>query len=302
MTDYGHELLLGTQLNPPGDRAIDVIELARITEQVGLDMVSIADHPYWPETLDAVALLSVIVNETERVRVFANLFNLPLRPPPVLARTAVTLDIISGGRFELGLAPGAQQLWAGITAEGGPLRDAGESIDALVEAVELIRTLWTPGDDVSFEGKHYRLDGAKRGPAPVHDMEIWLGAYQPRLLRTLGRIGDGWIPSSPSFPPTAFRAANDLIDAAAIAAGRAPAAVRRLYNIGGEFNAIGTGFLQGPPAMWVEQLAELTLTEGVSAYLLYRVESEDIVRRFAAEVAPALRELLAAERKPTAQE
>jgi hypothetical protein len=70
-------------------------------------------------------------------------------------------------------------------------------------------------------------------------------------------------------------------DAAAIDAGRSPDAVRRIYNIGGEFSRNGKGFLQGPPAVWVEQLTELTLVHGVSGYILCRVESGDIVRRFA---------------------
>ena len=64
-------------------------------------------------------------------------------------------------------------------------------------------------------------------------------------------------------------------------AGRSPDAVRRIYNIGGEFSRNGKGFLQGPPAVWVEQLTELTLVHGVSGYILCRVESGDIVRRFA---------------------
>ena len=123
--------------------------------------------------------------------------------------------------------------------------------------------------------------GAKPGPVPAHDMNMWLGAYQPRMLGLVGRVADGWIPSSPYLPPELLAAANRIIDAAAIDAGRSPDAVRRIYNIGGEFSRNGKGFLQGPPAVWVEQLTELTLVHGVSGYILCRVESGDIVRRFA---------------------
>jgi alkanesulfonate monooxygenase SsuD/methylene tetrahydromethanopterin reductase-like flavin-dependent oxidoreductase (luciferase family) len=226
------------------------------------------------------------------LRVAPNLANLPRRPPTTLARTAATLDIASGGRFELGVAPGSQQLWDSILAEGA----AGESIDALDEAVRIIRALWTPGADVRFEGRHYRLEGAKPGPFPVHNMSIWLGAYQPRLLRLIGRAADDWVPSSPHFPPERFPAANEIVDEASAGAGRSPDAVQRLYNIAGDFAGTGSGFLQGPPKVWAEQLAELTLTQGVSTYILYRVESADVIRRFAAEVAPAVRELVGAER------
>ena len=149
--------------------------LAVLAEQAGLDAVSLADHPYWPERLDTFALLAVIAARTDRVRVFPNLANLPLRPPAMLARTAATLDVLSGGRFELGIGSGAQQMWDAIVAEGGPRRDAGESIDALGEAVQVIRALWTTGPDASFNGKHYRIAGAKPGPAPAHDIEHLAG-------------------------------------------------------------------------------------------------------------------------------
>jgi hypothetical protein len=127
-------------------------------------------------------------------------------------------------------------------------------------------------------------------------MDIWLGAYQPRMLGLVGRVADGWIPSSPGLPPEQFAAANQIIDAAAVDAGRSPAAVRRIYNVDGEFNGTGDGFLQGSPAVWIEHLSELTLVHGVSGYILYRVESDDVIKRFADEVATAVRSAVSAER------
>jgi alkanesulfonate monooxygenase SsuD/methylene tetrahydromethanopterin reductase-like flavin-dependent oxidoreductase (luciferase family) len=291
MVDYGHDLLFGTFLQPSPDAAQ---QLALLTEQVGLDLVSVSDHPYWPHMLDAWTTMSYIAARTERVRVVANVANLPLRPPTQLAVAAASLDALSGGRFELGLGAGA--LWDAIAARGGPRHSPGESVAAVEEAVQVIRALWTPGDAVRFEGRHYRLDGVEPGPFPVHDSGIWIGAYQPRMLRLTGRLADGWLPSSPFLPPEQLQGANLLIDEAAIAAGRSPLAVRRLYNIAGEFKANGTDFLQGPPKVWVDQLTELTLTQGISGYILYLVESADHIRRFAAEVAPAVRENVAAER------
>ena len=120
MPDYGHDLMFGAMLEP--ERAADAVALAVLAEQVGLDAVSLADHPYWPERLDTFALLAYIAARTDRVRVFPNLANLPLRPPAMLARTAATLDVLSDGRFELGIGSGAQQMWDAIVAEGGPLR------------------------------------------------------------------------------------------------------------------------------------------------------------------------------------
>jgi alkanesulfonate monooxygenase SsuD/methylene tetrahydromethanopterin reductase-like flavin-dependent oxidoreductase (luciferase family) len=294
VTDYGHELMFGAMLEPA--RASDAVALAVLAEEAGLDAVSLADHPYWPERLDTFALLATIANKTSRVRVFPNLANLPLRPPATLARTAATLDILSGGRFELGIGSGAQQMWDFIVAEGGPRRGAGESIDALEEAVQIIRALWTTGPEVWFEGKHYQIAGATAGPAPAHDIDIWLGAYQPRMLRLVGRVADGWVPSSPFLRPEQLAAANRIIDGAAVKAGRSPAEVRRIYNIGGDFASTAGGFLQGPPRVWIDQLTELTLVHGVSGYILYRVESGNVIRRFVDEVVPAVRSAVSLER------
>jgi alkanesulfonate monooxygenase SsuD/methylene tetrahydromethanopterin reductase-like flavin-dependent oxidoreductase (luciferase family) len=297
MPDYGHDLMFGALLEPPTGRPKDVLGLAELMEQVGLDVVSLSDHPYWPQRLDTMALLAAIVARTTRVTVVSNLANLPLRPPTTLARTAATLDILSNGRFELGIGTGAQQMWDSIVADGGARRAAGESVAALDEAVTIIRTLWTSQTDVSFTGDHYVLNGTAPGPSPVHEMGIWVGAYQPRLLSLVGRVADAWVPSSPFLPPEQLPAANQVIDDATVAAGRSPRDVRRVYNIAGEFSGSGNGFLTGLPATWVEQLAECALLHGISGFLLYRAESVDVIRRFAEEVAPAVREIVAAERQ-----
>src|SRR3954453_22765349 len=107
MPDYGHELLFGTVLTPVANEAGQVLELARLTEEVGLDLVSVPDHPYQPSYLDALTLLSVIAARTRRGRVFADVPPLPVRPPAALARSTASLDILSAGRVELGLGAGA---------------------------------------------------------------------------------------------------------------------------------------------------------------------------------------------------
>lgn len=298
MTDYGHDLVFGAMLEAPERRPLDVLELAEVCEGAGLDVVSLADHPYWTERLDTFTLLTAIASRTSKVRLLVNLANLPLRPPAMLARVAVTIDLLSGGRFELGIGTGNRMLWDSIVAEGGPRRGAGESVDALDEAVQVIRGLWTPGEEVRFVGKHYGLEGAKPSPAAAHDIGIWLGAYRPRMLRLTGRVADGWLPSSLGLPTERLPAANAIIDRAAVEAGRSPREIRRGYNIEGDF-AARCGFLKGPPAVWAEQLTELTLTEGISTYLLFRIGSPDVIRRFAAEVIPAVREAVHAERSKT---
>ncbi len=287
MTDYGHDLLFGTFITPRADDPDRVVALAQLTEQAGLDLVTVQDHPYQPRFLDAWTLLSVIAARTGRVTVAPNVANLPLRPPSVLARSAASLDLLSGGRVELGLGAGA--FWEAIAANGGPHRTPGEAVDALAEAIEVIRTLWrTEGGGARLDGKHYGLHGAKRGPAPAHDIGIWLGAIKPRMLRLTGRAADGWWVSSGYTGPDQLPAMNAQIDAAAEKAGRSPAAVRRLYNLSGTFDAAGNGFLQGPERRWVEQLVDLTVTHGISGFILAS-DSPDDIRRFA-DVAAEVRE------------
>lgn len=293
--DYGHELTFGTFLTPAVDDPDRVIALAQLTEQVGLDLVTVQDHPYQPRLLDAWTLLSVIASHTERVSVSTNVANLPLRHPIVLARSVATLDRITGGRVELGL--GAGGFLEAVAANAGPQLTAGESIAALEEAIAIIREVWSPtGGGIRLAGKHYTVAGAKRGPAPAHDVQIWLGAYKPRMLALTGRLADGWLPSSGYLPPEDLPALNKLIDEAAVEAGRDPSAVRRLYNISGDFNGRG-GFLKGPEAQWIDQLTELTLTEGVSTYILASDTPEDI-HRFA-EVALAVQDAVTTARTTT---
>src|SRR6201996_213256 len=293
MPDYGHDLLFGVFVPPLAQQANEVLALARRADEAGLDMVSAQDHPYNPQFLDTWTLLTSIAAVTSRVRVFPNVANLPLRPPAMLAREVATLDILSGGRAELGLGAGA--FWDAIEAMGGPRRSAGESVAALREAIGVIRALWTPGRGARLTGDHYSLRGAKPGPFPVHDVGIWVGSYKERMLRLTGELADGWLPSSPYAPPEQLAGMNATIDDAAAGAGRSPRDVRRLYNIAGSFTGSGSEFLQGPPKAWAEQLTGLALDEGISGFVLM-VNDTQTIDVFAAEVMPAVRELVAAER------
>ena len=280
MPDYGHELRFGVFITPAADQASAALELAQLADAVGLDLVTFQDHPYQARFLDTWTLLSVVAARTSNVRVAPNVANLPLRPPVVLARSVASLDLISGGRVELGL--GAGTFWDAIAAVGGPRRTARESVDALAEAIDVIRAVWsTDGSPVRHEGEHYRVVGAHPGPPPAHDVEIWLGAYKPRMLALTGAEADGWLPSLGYIELDELAAANARIDDAAANAGRRAADVRRLLNLNEPFDA--------------ERLAELTLTTGMSTYIL-SVSSGDEIRRFAEEVAPAARELVESER------
>jgi alkanesulfonate monooxygenase SsuD/methylene tetrahydromethanopterin reductase-like flavin-dependent oxidoreductase (luciferase family) len=90
-------------------------------EAAGFDFVSIQDHPYVPEFLDTFALIGTLLGETSRLRFFTDVANLPLRPAQMLAKTSASLDLLSGGRFELGI--GAGRAWPQIAGLGGPQRN-----------------------------------------------------------------------------------------------------------------------------------------------------------------------------------
>jgi alkanesulfonate monooxygenase SsuD/methylene tetrahydromethanopterin reductase-like flavin-dependent oxidoreductase (luciferase family) len=284
--DYGHELEFGVFITPSSQQPEDVVELAVTADRAGLDLVTFQDHPYQPAFLDTWTLLSYVAARTERVHLTGNVLNLPLRQPAVLARAVASLDLLSGGRAELGI--GAGGFWDAIEAMGGRRLTPGEAVDALAEAIEVMRLLWdtqTRGGS-RFDGKYYQVNGAKRGPAPVHAPGVWVGAYKPRMLRLTGRLADGWLPSEPYLRPGQLAEGNAIIDAAAAEAGRDPAAIRRLLNLGPDQTTSA------------DRLAELALTDGIGTFIVM-ADDPLAIQRYAAEVAPAVRELVAAARGGT---
>ncbi len=290
MTDYGLELEFGLFLSPDASRAADTWELAQLADVLGIDLVTVQDHPYQARHLDAWTLLATIAARTSAVRVALNVANLPLRPPVVLAGSVASLDILSGGRAELGLGAGA--MWEAIAAAGGPRRTPGESVEALEEAIAVIRGVWGGSGNrtVDLAGTHYPVKGLHAGPRPVHDVGIWIGAYGPRMLRLTGRLGDGWLPSLGYVEPGDLPRLNGIIDEAADRAGRPPTAVRRMLNVFGAHE-----ILRGGSAERAERLASLALADGIATFVLGS-DDPDEIRRFALEVAPAVREQVDAER------
>src|SRR4051794_18921104 len=290
----------GISLVPATEGLGRIRELVQVADEADLDVVGIQDHPYQHHFLDTWSLIPALLTEAKRISFFTDVANLPLRPPAVMAKAAASLDVLSGGRFELGLgAGGLRDIIAGF---GGPRRTPGESVEALDEAIDVIRLLWSSERSVSFEGQHYRLDDARPGPQPAHPIGIWVGAFKPRMLRLVGRKADGWLPSLGVLTRDELRAGNELVDTAAEKAGREPRSIRRLINVQGLIgdrsppprSSLPVGYLAGeplagPPEWWVETLAGF-VDDGFDTLVFWPVETAaDQVELLASEVLPGVR-------------
>src|SRR5258707_10411466 len=168
-------LEFGISIVPYTDSLERSRELARVADEGGLALVGIQDHPYQRHFFDTWSLIPTLLAETKRISFFTDVANLPLRPPAVMAKAAASLDVLSGGRFELGL--GAGGIPDVIANFGGPRRTPGEAVEALDEAIDVIRLLWAGERSVSFEGKYYRLHDARPRPRPAPPIAIWFGAF-----------------------------------------------------------------------------------------------------------------------------
>jgi len=275
--DYGQPVRFGVFLTPDASQPGQLLELAALADELGFDLIGVQDHPYQRRFLDTWTLLTAIAMRTKTVQVFPDVANLPLRPPAVLAKAAASLDLLSAGRFELGL--GAGGAWDAIKAIGGPVRTPGESVAALEEAIQVIRLMWSGERNVRFDGRFYQLAGVQTGPKPLHPIGIWLGAYKPRMLSLVGRAADGWVPSLGYVQPADLLEGNRRIDEAAAAAGRDPRAIRRLLNAGADVP--------------VELFTSLTVEQGMDTYVIGGIEDPEALRWFASEVVPAVREAVA---------
>lgn len=279
------EIRLGIFAVPDATDPDATLEQIRAADRSGLDFVAVQDHPYQWRFFDTWTLLAYAAGRTDRVRFLPDVLNLPLRLPSVIAKSAASLDLLSGGRVELGVGAGA--FWDGVEAMGGPRRTPKESVDALEEAMAILKAFWSGERSVTVDGEHYRVKGAHPGPAPAHRIGIWVGAYGPRMLRLTGRLADGWLPSLGGhyLKPEDVADRQETIDEAARDAGRDPGEIERAVNV---------MTLDGEPDSWPDQLARIASDLHFSTILVGVPAEEPIsfVRRLGEEIAPRVRELV----------
>ncbi|HET9420215.1 MAG TPA: TIGR03557 family F420-dependent LLM class oxidoreductase, partial [Nocardioides sp.] len=193
MTNFGYTLM--TEQSGPRE----LVNYAVAGEQAGFDFEVMSDH-YSPWLTEqghspyAWSVLGAVAHATERVGLMTYITCPSMRyHPAVVAQKAATVALLSDGRFSLGLGSG-ENLNEHTIGRGWPAIETRHEM--LAEAIEIIRALWNvDGGPVEHRGTHYRIAGAQPGPAPAHDIGIWLGAYKPRMLRLTGAKADGWVPS-----------------------------------------------------------------------------------------------------------
>jgi alkanesulfonate monooxygenase SsuD/methylene tetrahydromethanopterin reductase-like flavin-dependent oxidoreductase (luciferase family) len=291
MSNDSRAVKFGYFLIPNADSPL--LSNAQEVERRGLDYVAVQDHPYQRRFVDTWTLLSMIAATTSRIGLFPDVANLPLRPPAVMAKAAASIDVLSGGRFELGL--GAGSFWDAIESYGGPRRSPGAALEALAEAIEVIRKVWSGERNLRFDGQQYRLHGAHSGPVPAHPIGIWLGVLGPRALKLAARVADGWVPSFRGDLNKVARMTRQL-DEAALEAGRDPASLRRILNVNGVItDGESRGMLQGPVDQWTDELTNLATTYRFDTFIFWG-DGDNQLARFAEEVVPAVRAQVSAER------
>lgn len=285
-------VLFGANIDPVVSPVEAPVRQALLAERLGLDLLTVQDHPYQPAFHDTWTLVTALATVTGDITVVPTVAPLPLRPPAILAKAAASLDVLTGGRVQLGLGTGA--FWDAIAALGGPRRTPKEAVDALEDALDVIRAMWSGQRSVRTEGAYYRLDGVHPGPRPSESLGVWLGAYGPRMLGITGAKADGWLPSYAYLGLDRLGAAARRIDDAARDAGRDPLRIRKVYNIAGAITDDVTGDFAGPVQMWVDRLVALVEEVGMNGFVLW--PTQDFSRQislFATEVVPGVRAALA---------
>lgn len=160
------------------------------------------DGPYTYRTQfhDPFVLFSYMAAVTEKLEFVTGILILPQRETAVVARQAASLELLSGGRFRLGVGTGWNK--TEYIALNQDFHTRGKRLD---EQVALLRRLWTE-ELITYEGRWHTLPDMGLNPRPTKPIPIWFGGYVDAVLRRIARTGDGWLPGH----ATAEQAKDDL--------------------------------------------------------------------------------------------
>lgn len=200
-------------------------------ETLGFDSLWQADHYQRPSVpdlpfLEGWTLLAAMATKTERVRIGVLVTSNTFRHPALVAKQAVTVDHISGGRLELGMGTGWWE--PEHRAYGVEFPEPKELVDRFAEAIALIDALLRD-DPATYDGQHYHLRDAQFRPRPINGtIPLTMGAHGPRMLRLAARYADRWNSHGTA---DELRERNTRLDEACAALGRDPREITRsLYG------------------------------------------------------------------------
>ena len=291
MTDYGHTLTFGISVDPSSRGLDEAFALARRADELGLDLLAVQDHAYQPGHVDTWTLLTYLSAATRHISVMTDVADLQLRPPAMLAKAAATLAVLNGGRVQLGVGGGPfPEAIAGMGADAL----AGNAMVRYAEAsVDILRQALRGGPVRAGNERHSVAYVA--GPAPATPPQVWVGAQKPRMLAMVGRRAEGWIsPLNIYVPPDKVPDKQRVIDEAAIAAGRDPAEIRRIYNVIGTIGRGPRQGLVGDVDAWVDFLTRAVVELGFDTFVFWPVtEAANQLELFATRIVPAVRERVA---------
>ncbi len=272
----------------------DVLSLARSAEELGFDSVWASEHvfntsyvydrignrPYY----EPLAILGYVAATTSRVLLGTSVLVIPYHNPIKLAKTAATLDVMSGGRLVLGIGVGVIE--QEMEAMGVPFAERGAFTD---EAIAVMKELWSQ-EDPSFQGRFSSFSGMKFSPKPVQQPTIPLviGGTSRAAIRRAARAGNGWHPTA--MPPEELSQAMRYLQERTSAAGRDPSEVPVSISIPMGEGREGRFSLGNDPAE-IEQKARAFQEMGVRRIVV------SPNTRNAAEMLPAM-EMLAREVMP----
>jgi probable F420-dependent oxidoreductase len=225
----------------------ETVAIARRVEELGFDSVWVSDHfffdlsryggpPRRVYALEPITTLSSIAVATQRVRLGTLVLCEAFRLPPLLAKMATTLDVISGGRLELGLGAGWNE--EEYRENSFTFPPTAERIARLRETVDIVGGMLA-SDRFSYEGHYYRVEDAPNDPRPVQQPRppVWVGGKGgPKILRLIAEAADGWN-TVWRWTPEAYAERARALDAACERAGRDPATVRRSLGL---FTVVGS--------------------------------------------------------------
>jgi len=301
---------LGVHIGQQNLSMDELREVWRRADAAGADWISVWDHLYEAppaggtiDHFEAVACLGALAAETTNARLGCLVFFVGYRNPGLLAKAAVTIDHISGGRFELGIGAGWHEGEA--AAYGYDFPAVGRRLDMLDEAAGLLTSYFT-NDRTTHDGTYFRASDASMLPRPVRGrMPIWIGGVgEKRTLRMAAQYADGW--NAAYVSPEEYRRLNGVLDGHADSLGRDPSTIERSINLmfdlgkdeaalaaqwGTMWDRVRAGSLHGTVEQASERIAGYRDAGADLVNVALRAPVDhDLLDAYLTEIAPALRD------------